>query len=61
MEFLSSQTIAIFSYFEPVVAVMLSFFLLKEELSALGWIGGGLILGSTLVYELLNERETKKE
>lgn len=61
MEFLSSQTIAIFSYFEPVVAVMLSFFLLKEELSVLGWIGGGLILGSTLVYELLNERETKKE
>lgn len=61
MEFLTSQEISIFSYFEPVVAVLLSYFLLKEELSIYGWIGGGLILASTFVYELINERGKKKD
>lgn len=61
MEVLTSQELAIFSYFEPVVAVILSYFVLKEELSIFGWIGGGLILVSTFVYELINERGKKKE
>lgn len=60
MDILESQSIAIFSYFEPVLAVLLSFFLLNEDLSVYGWIGGGLILSSTLIYELLNQRENKK-
>ena len=59
MNHLQSQSVAIFSYFEPVIAVLLSYFLLNEYLSILGWIGGGLILGSTFVYELLNERDNK--
>ena len=60
MFYLPSQSIAIFSYFEPVIAVLLSYFLLKEDLSIYGWIGGALILGSTLIYEILNEKERKK-
>lgn len=59
MNHLQSQSVAIFSYFEPVIAVLLSYFLLNEYLSIFGWIGGGLILGSTFVYELLNERDNK--
>ena len=60
MEFLPSQSIAIYSYFEPIVAVILSYFLLKEDLSILGLIGGVLILSSTFLYEILNIREKKK-
>ena len=59
-EYLSSQSIAIYSYFEPIVAVILSYFLLKEDLSLLGLIGGVLILTSTFVYEIINQHEKKK-
>jgi len=45
---LKTQTAAILSYIDPVVAVLLSAFLLKEGIGITGIIGAVLILGSTL-------------
>ena len=49
---LKAQTVAIFSYIDPVIAIILSALLLKEEMSVFGIIGAILILGSTLFSEL---------
>ena len=52
MDHLKAQTVAIFSYIDPVVAIILSAVLLKERMGLLGAVGAVLILGSTLVSEL---------
>lgn len=52
MEALKSQTLAILSYIDPVVAVLLSALLLKEPLGLSGVLGAVLILGAALVSEL---------
>lgn len=52
MERLNSQTLAILSYIDPVVAVLLSALLLKEHMSMLHLIGAVLILGAAMVSEL---------
>ena len=49
---LPAQTVAIFSYIDPVVAILLSALFLQEPMTLWGWIGAILILGSTLVSEL---------
>lgn len=49
---LSARTTALFSYIDPVVAVLLSAFLLHEPLGTAGIIGGVLILGAAVVSEL---------
>ncbi len=49
---LKAQTVAIFSYIDPVIAIILSALLLKEEMGIFGIIGAVLILGSTLFSEL---------
>ncbi len=49
---LSSQSVAIFSYIDPMVAIVLSMTVLGEKLSVWGIIGAVMILGSTLVSEL---------
>ena len=46
---LPAQTAAIFSYIDPVVAIILSAVLLAEPLTIFGVIGAILILGSTFV------------
>ena len=48
---LRAQTIALYSYVDPIVAVILSAVLLSESLSLIGWVGAGLILGATMVSE----------
>ena len=48
---LKAQTIAIFSYIDPIVAIFLSTFLLKEKPDIYTVIGGILILGATFVSE----------
>lgn len=55
IEKLNAQTVAIFSYIDPVVAIILSALILKEEMSIFGVIGAVLVLGSTLVSELKNK------
>ena len=49
---LNAQTVAVFSYLDPVVAVLLSALLLKEPLDGYGIAGAVLILGSALYSEL---------
>lgn len=52
MKTLPAQKIALFGYIDPVVAVLLSAFLLKEKLRLLEIVGIVLVLASTLVSEL---------
>ncbi len=49
---LKAQTVAIFSYIDPIVAIILSALLLKESMGLYGVIGAVLVLGSTFVSEL---------
>ncbi len=49
---LPSQSVAIFSYLDPVVAILLSALWLKEGLSWQEALGAALILGSALCCEL---------
>ena len=52
MKDLKAQTIAIFSYIDPVVAILLSALLLQQGLGLTGIIGAVMILGATFVSEL---------
>lgn len=60
MEDLNSQTLAILSYIDPVVAVLLSALVLKEALGAADILGAVLILGAALVSELPERKRVKK-
>ncbi len=51
MERLPAQTVALYSYVDPVTAVVLSALLLKEPLGWTGAVGAVLILGATLIGE----------
>lgn len=55
---LKAETVAILTYIDPVVALFLSYFVLKEDMTALQFLGAVLILGSTLFNEL---SKTSKE
>ncbi len=50
---LPGQTAAILSYIDPLVAVLVSFFILGEEMGPLQWLGGALVLG----FAVWNEKE----
>lgn len=52
MTVLSAQTVALFSYIDPIVAILLSALLLRKPLGWSGILGAALVLGSTLVSEL---------
>ena len=49
---LNAQTVAIISYIDPVVAVLISVFVLREGMDVGGLIGAVLILGAALASEL---------
>lgn len=49
---LPSQTVAIFSYLDPVIAIVLSAVLLQEKMDVASILGSILILGSALYSEL---------
>ena len=49
---LKAETVAILTYIDPVVALLLSYLVLKEKMTALQFLGAILILGSTLFNEL---------
>lgn len=55
---LSAQTVAIFGYLDPIVAILLSALLLKEPMTPLAIVGAVLIISSTLAAEL--PTKTKK-
>ena len=54
---LSAQTIAIFSYIDPAIAVILSTLVLKQPISIGGIAGTLLILGSALYSELPEKQQ----
>lgn len=56
---LKMQTAAIFSYIDPVVAILLSALLLKEPMGVWGAAGAVLILGSAFVSELPEKQKRK--
>ena len=51
MDGLRVQSIAVFSYIDPVSALLLSALLLREPLSALNVLGAVMIIGSALISE----------
>lgn len=51
LEKIPAQTAAIFSYLDPVVAILLSATLLQEGMTLAGAVGAVLILGATFVSE----------
>ena len=51
MKALRAQTIAIFSYIDPVIAILISVTILQEPFSALSAAGSVLILGAAFISE----------
>ena len=49
---LKAQTVALLSYLDPVVALLLSAFILGESMTPLSILGAVLILGSALIAEI---------
>lgn len=61
MKGLKTQSIAILSYIDPVVAIILSALILKENMSIFASLGAVLILGSTFINEMINNRQIEKD
>ena len=53
---LKAQTVAIFSYIDPIVAIILSALLLNESMDVYSMVGAVLVLGSTFVSELAERK-----
>lgn len=49
---LPARTLALFSYIDPVLAVILSVVLLREDMSILVFVGVLLVIGSTFISEM---------
>ena len=58
MEKLPAQTLALFSYIDPVLAVLLSALLLHEPITVLTVIGAVMVLGSAILGELPEKEKT---
>lgn len=56
-----SRTVAIFSYADPMVAVLISVFFLGEGMDLFGVLGTALIIGAALISELGGKKEEGKE
>ena len=54
---LQSETVAIYSYIDPAFAIILSVTLLGEGMDLFGLIGSVLILGATLVSEVVEKKK----
>ena len=54
---LTGATVAMLSYLDPVIAVLLSALVLHESMHPLQWLGAVLILGASLVSELGRTKE----
>ncbi|MBR2806252.1 MAG: EamA family transporter [Oscillospiraceae bacterium] len=59
MDGLKAQTIAIYSYVDPVVAIILSALILREHMGIKEIIGAVLILGSTLLSDIVPVKDNK--
>jgi RarD protein len=53
---LKGQTIAVFSYIDPISAIVMSSIFLGEKMTMIQILGGVLILGTTFINELCEKR-----
>ncbi|MEH7086727.1 DMT family transporter [Neobacillus drentensis] len=60
MEKLKGQSIAMLSYVDPFVAILISAIILQEQMTTIQILGGALLLGSTFVSETKFIRFTKQ-
>jgi drug/metabolite transporter (DMT)-like permease len=60
MKNLQSQTIAIMSYIDPIVAVVLSAVFLKEKMTVLSIVGAVMILSATFLSEVSVNKKSKQ-
>lgn len=58
---ISGQKAAILSYIDPLVAVLVSVFILSEDISFWQIVGGVLILGFTLLNEITFKKKSDKQ
>lgn len=58
---LKAQTVALVSYLDPVVALLLSIFVLHEPMTPAGMIGAVLVLGAMLASEFLPDMKNQSE
>ena len=56
---LKAQTVALVSYLDPVVALLLSVFVLSEPMTPAGVIGAVLVLGAMLASEMIPNGKTE--
>lgn len=61
MRKLKGQTIAVFSYTDPISAILMSSIFLQEQLTLLQIFGGVLILGATFLSEIYDRRKISEE
>ena len=54
MDKVPAQTVALFSYIDPIVAILLSAFLLHESMGLLEIIGTVCVLGATIISEFIS-------
>ncbi|MDN3015595.1 DMT family transporter [Paenibacillus sp. BSR1-1] len=59
MEGLKGQSIAMLSYVDPFVAILISAIILQEQMTCIQMLGGVLLLGSTFVSETKSIRLSK--
>ena len=57
MNGLKAQTIALYSYIDPILAIVLSCIFLKEKMDGLTILGAILILGAAMISELPETKE----
>ena len=57
MNGLKAQTVALFSYIDPIVAIILSAMFLKEPMTIYSAIGAVLVLGATMISEIPEKRK----
>ena len=57
MNGLKAQTVALFSYIDPIVAIILSALFLKEPMTIFSSIGAVLVLGATMISELPEKKK----
>ena len=57
MNGLKAQTVALFSYIDPIVAIILSAVFLKEPMTLFSVIGAVLVLGATMISELPEKKK----
>lgn len=61
MEKLKGQSIAMLSYVDPFVAILISAMILREQMTLVQMLGGALLLVSTFVSEIKSLKFSKKE